>query len=74
LHLEERKQLNMNNMYGIFAGVGFTLLFASVFLAFREYGYMQSAEQHLIPAILVALILAIILLGAAAVLNRIREE
>lgn len=66
--------MNWNNVSNILVALGIALIFLSVFLAFREYGYATQAEQHLIPVILVAFILAIIFLGASAVLNRTREE
>ena len=74
LHLEERNQLNWNNMSNILVALGVALLFVSVFLIFREFAWTRIAEQHLIPAILATFVLAIIFFGASAVTKGIKKE
>jgi len=53
--------------------VGIVFIFAAVFLMFREYAFISIAEQGLLPATLVSFVLAIVFLGASAVIKRMNR-
>lgn len=72
-HLEEKNNLNSEAKADILMLLGIVFIFATVFLMFREYAFMIVAEQGLIPATVVSFILAIILLGASAVIKRMNK-
>ena len=53
--------------------VGIVFIFAAIFLMFREYAFITIAEQGLLPATLVSFVLAIVFLGASAVIKRMNR-
>jgi hypothetical protein len=66
--------LNWDDISNLLVILGIALLFVSVFLAFREFGYLAVEDMHLIPAVLAALALGIVFLGTSAVIRGIKKE